>query len=85
MGKAIVSTPAGINGLHELEHDRDVVVVNTGVEMAAAIVKLIEHPERRKVLEHALLTYCERDTLAMVRVAEFFADANSGSAANPQD
>ncbi len=27
-------------------------------------------PERRKVLEQALLTYCERDTLAMVRVAD---------------
>ena len=28
--------------------------------------------ERRKVLENALLRYCERDTLAMVRLTEFF-------------
>ena len=38
--------------------------------------------ERRKVIENALLTYCERDTLAMVRLAEFFADADSRSAAH---
>jgi hypothetical protein len=40
--------------------------------------------ERRRALEHALLTYCERDTLAMVQLAEFFADADSAPAANPQ-
>jgi hypothetical protein len=34
------------------------------------------------ILEHALLTYCERDTLAMVRLAKFFAAALSGSATN---
>ena len=28
--------------------------------------------ERRRVLENALLRYCERDTLAMVRLTEFF-------------
>jgi hypothetical protein len=38
--------------------------------------------ERRKVLEGALLTYCERDTLAMVRLAEFFAGAGSALPAN---
>ena len=31
--------------------------------------------ERRKLLEAALLTYCARDTLAMVRLAEFFGGA----------
>lgn len=40
--------------------------------------------ERRKVLEDALLTYCERDTLAMVRLAEFFAGAGSGLPTRPQ-
>jgi hypothetical protein len=29
--------------------------------------------ERKSELEEALLTYCERDTLAMVRMAEAFA------------
>ncbi len=33
--------------------------------------------ERRKELAAGLLTYCERDTLGMVRVAEFFAGADS--------
>jgi len=51
MGKAIVSTPAGINGLHELEPGRDVVVCNTGPEMAAAILHLIDHPTHRESLE----------------------------------
>jgi hypothetical protein len=31
--------------------------------------------ERKAELKEALLTYCERDTLGMVRVAEFFAGA----------
>jgi GT2 family glycosyltransferase/glycosyltransferase involved in cell wall biosynthesis len=51
MGKAIVSTPAGINGLDELQNGRDVVVVNTGEEMARAIEELIANPERRAELE----------------------------------
>jgi glycosyltransferase involved in cell wall biosynthesis len=50
MGKAIVSTPAGINGL-DLESGRDVIVVNTASEMAEAIAELFEHPDRRKELE----------------------------------
>jgi hypothetical protein len=42
-------------------------------------------PERRKVLEDALLTYCARDTLAMVRLTEFFADPDSVPTASQQD
>jgi glycosyltransferase involved in cell wall biosynthesis/GT2 family glycosyltransferase len=52
MGKAVVSTPAGINGLHELENGRDVIVVISGAEMAAAIQSLMADPERRALLEH---------------------------------
>ncbi|MBK9677151.1 MAG: DUF2779 domain-containing protein [Betaproteobacteria bacterium] len=33
--------------------------------------------ERRAALERALLVYCERDTLAMVRLAEFLGGTNS--------
>ena len=50
MGKAIVSTPAGINGL-DLRHGRDVLIANTGAEMAAAIERLIDNPHERKTLE----------------------------------
>ncbi len=50
MGKAIVSTRAGINGL-DLEPGRDVVVVDTASEMAAAIAELFENPARRKEME----------------------------------
>jgi glycosyltransferase involved in cell wall biosynthesis len=51
MGKAIVSTPAGINGLDELEHGRDVFVVKDGKEMAYAIAGLIDDPAARQRLE----------------------------------
>ena len=50
MGKAIVSTPAGINGL-DLAPGRDVVVVRSGKEMAAAIARLFENPAERRALE----------------------------------
>lgn len=53
MGKAIVSTPAGINGL-DLTAGHDVVVVDTGAEMASAVRDLLEHPaKRRSIEEHA--------------------------------
>jgi GT2 family glycosyltransferase/glycosyltransferase involved in cell wall biosynthesis len=50
MGKAVVSTPAGINGL-DLSTGRDVVVVNNGVEMADAIRDLLMNPEKRRSIE----------------------------------
>ena len=56
MGKAIVSTNAGINGL-DLDSGSDVVLANSGQEMAFAIRELIEHPERRLAIErHARAT-----------------------------
>ena len=51
MGKAIVSTPAGINGLDELVDGRDVVVASTGAAMAAEIEALFTDPARRSALE----------------------------------
>jgi glycosyltransferase involved in cell wall biosynthesis len=50
MGKAIVSTPAGINGL-DLDAGRDVVVVKTGPEMADALRDLLMNPEHRHHIE----------------------------------
>ena len=50
MAKAVVSTPAGINGL-DLSPGQDVIVTPTGEEMAAAIRDLMLHPEKRKSLE----------------------------------
>jgi glycosyltransferase involved in cell wall biosynthesis len=52
MGKAVVSTPAGINGL-DLHPGTDVIVANTGTEMARAILDLLENPPRRQALERA--------------------------------
>jgi GT2 family glycosyltransferase/glycosyltransferase involved in cell wall biosynthesis len=59
MGKAIVSTSAGINGL-DLQHGRDVLIANTGTGMAAAIERLIDHPEERKALEKTARSTAEQ-------------------------
>lgn len=59
MGKAIVSTEAGIHGL-ELQRDRDAVVTNTPQIMAAAITHLLDHPEDRIELERHARETAER-------------------------
>ncbi len=51
MGKAIVTTPGGINGLDEIEEGRDLIVARTGAEMAAWILELIKNPVRRRQIE----------------------------------
>ncbi len=50
MGRAIASTPAGINGL-DLEAGREVLVGATAEEIAAAIRRLITDPELRRAIE----------------------------------
>jgi glycosyltransferase involved in cell wall biosynthesis len=56
MGKAIVSTEAGIHGL-ELERGADVVVTDSAEAMAAAIRRLLENPAERVAIEvHARQT-----------------------------
>jgi len=50
MGKAIVSTEAGIHGL-ELERGADVVVADSAEAMADAITLLLETPAERAVIE----------------------------------
>ena len=52
MGKAIVSTPAGINGL-DLNPGKDVLVAQTGAAMADAIQGLFDDPCRRRQIEQA--------------------------------
>ena len=49
-------------------------VANGGMaqEAFAEIMQPETSPERRRQLHHALLLYCERDTLAMVRIAHYF-------------
>jgi GT2 family glycosyltransferase/glycosyltransferase involved in cell wall biosynthesis len=56
MGKAIVSTGAGIHGL-ELEQAHDVAVANSAEEFAQAITRLLDRPgERAKMERHARQT-----------------------------
>lgn len=50
MGKAIVSTPAGVNGL-DLAWGADVVVRETGEQMAAAIRELLGDADKRRGVE----------------------------------
>lgn len=59
MGKAVVSTPAGINGL-DLNPGTDVLIANTGAEMARAILDLLENPARRQAMERAARQTVER-------------------------
>jgi glycosyltransferase involved in cell wall biosynthesis len=56
MGKAIVSTEAGIHGL-ELERGADVIVTESAEAMAAAITRLLDAPAERAAIEsHARQT-----------------------------
>ena len=50
MGKAIVSSEAGIHGL-ELKRGADVVVTDSAEAMAEAITRLLEKPAERAVIE----------------------------------
>ena len=60
MGKAIVSTPAGINGL-DLEPGVDVVVASDAQAVAEAILSLLRDPARRKSLEARARRTAEHD------------------------
>ncbi|MDX1983774.1 MAG: glycosyltransferase [Bryobacteraceae bacterium] len=52
MGKAVVSTPAGVNGL-DVRHDHDVLITAGPREMAGAIRLLLSDGERRRRIEAA--------------------------------
>jgi GT2 family glycosyltransferase/glycosyltransferase involved in cell wall biosynthesis len=60
MGKAVVSTPAGVNGL-DLAADRDFVLVHTAEEMARAIEGLLADPAARTTIEYAARARVERE------------------------
>ena len=59
MGKAIVSTDAGIHGL-ELERGADVIVANAAQEMADAIERLLVNPAERIAIEQHARQTAER-------------------------
>jgi GT2 family glycosyltransferase/glycosyltransferase involved in cell wall biosynthesis len=50
MGKAVVSTEAGIHGL-DLERGKDVVVAEAPGAFAQAILQLLDSPEKRRAME----------------------------------
>jgi glycosyltransferase involved in cell wall biosynthesis len=60
MGKAVVSTPAGVNGL-DLAPGEDFVLVRTAREMADAIEKLLAEPAGRARIEAAARARVERN------------------------
>lgn len=53
MGKAIVSTPAGINGLADLRPGIDLLVEQDPGSFAGAIVSLLNQAERRRKIERS--------------------------------
>jgi glycosyltransferase involved in cell wall biosynthesis len=55
-GRACVSTSVGIQGLQELA-DRAVLVTDTPEEFANAIIRLLKHPEKRKLMEEEARWY----------------------------
>jgi glycosyltransferase involved in cell wall biosynthesis len=59
MGKAIVSTEAGIHGL-ELARGTDVIIANTAQDMAAEIARLLASPSDRAALERQARATAER-------------------------
>ena len=60
MGKAIVSTRAGINGL-DLTPGKDVIVAENAEDMAHEIRELIQNPQKRQALEREARLTVERD------------------------
>jgi glycosyltransferase involved in cell wall biosynthesis len=60
MGKAIVSTPAGVNGL-DLVAGEDFVLTPRAAEMAEAIGKLLAEPQERERLGAAARSRVERE------------------------
>ncbi len=76
MGKAIVSTAAGIHGL-DFERGRDLMVEDSAPEMARALTRLLEAPEERIALEH-------RARLAVERIYGWDVDCARAEAAVPK-
>jgi glycosyltransferase involved in cell wall biosynthesis/GT2 family glycosyltransferase len=76
MGRAIVSTPAGVNGL-DLSPGADFLLARTAAEMAAAIERLLGDPGERRRIEAAARQRVERefgwDTIAR-RQARLYRD-----------
>ena len=60
MGKAIVSTPAGVNGL-DLSPGEDFVLVHQAREMAHAIERLLDSPAERQRIETVARKRAETD------------------------
>jgi GT2 family glycosyltransferase/glycosyltransferase involved in cell wall biosynthesis len=60
MGKAVVSTPAGVNGL-DLSPGRDFVLVKTASKMVDAIHRLFDDPAARTQIETSARLRVERD------------------------
>jgi glycosyltransferase involved in cell wall biosynthesis len=60
MGKAIVSSDAGVHGLDELETGKDVIVTRSAEEMAHAISRLLDDPAVRMELERHARETAER-------------------------
>jgi GT2 family glycosyltransferase/glycosyltransferase involved in cell wall biosynthesis len=86
MGKAIVSTPAGINGL-DLYSGKEVIVASTGAAMSQAILELFEIPMRRHSLERKARRTAESrfDWDAIARQQKFLYEEVAGATGERRD
>jgi GT2 family glycosyltransferase/glycosyltransferase involved in cell wall biosynthesis len=70
MGRAVVSTPAGVNGL-DVSPGQDVIVTDSATDMAAKILALSADPEARKNFElHARETALRYDWRQIARAQD---------------
>jgi glycosyltransferase involved in cell wall biosynthesis len=72
MGKAVVSTRVGVEGL-PVKHGEHVVIADTPAEFAEAVVHLLKHAKARRQLEAAARDYICAN-FSWRRAARAFAD-----------
>ena len=73
MGKAVVSTPIGVEGL-PLSDGEHVVMADGSRAFADAVMRLLRDPERRRRIEQSSRELVERN-FSWERAASVFADA----------
>jgi polysaccharide biosynthesis protein PslH len=79
MGKAVVSTSIGAEGL-SLTPGRDLLIADSSGSFAASILELLHHPELRRACEQAAAALAARYDWSKISLA--FADALRESIAN---
>lgn len=88
MGKATVSTTVGAEGL-DVEHGRDILLEDSPVDFAEAIVTLLQQEDVRRRLEIGAVTTARKYdwsaiTPRFIEILQKTIDAAQGKPANPR-